>query len=299
MTNKTFQQLHQRIDGLKLSVDKVEIIAELKNRLGLVRSIQLGAGVPTTQENQEQRQPEAKKSVITSDAFEKNVLEKFGLLEAEIKAMQPTFIPRVEPSITYEKVKISRVQNQLLADNMRMEYALLDTKIFPDFGEELAFRRFCAFAFFQIEDLLSFYYHKKFQGDNRKIIAHFHEIGAKIYERSTKLEDISAASKLFAFNKSHYDAFNVLNPIKLVRNKEQHRCTVQVKDWEFSVLEKKYNDLRLAEKRTAAKEQQGSYTLSIEEKDLEDNYTAIRFIRQKNHGYVRNALKTLYDQVTK
>lgn len=62
------------------------------------------------------------------------------------------------PSISYDFVKDKRVRDQLLIDNVRMENLLLDTRI-PECDR---FPLFCVNAFYQVENLLNYYFHTMF-----------------------------------------------------------------------------------------------------------------------------------------
>lgn len=62
------------------------------------------------------------------------------------------------PSISYDFVKDKRIRDQLLIDNVRMENLLLDTRI----SEDDRFPLFCVNAFYQVENLLNYYYHTMF-----------------------------------------------------------------------------------------------------------------------------------------
>lgn len=305
MTEATFQELQKQIDNLRLPVNKADLIQGLQRRLNIVRPI-----LTVQNTNLDLPQPISIKEKDPSDDsefFQTTILAKLKFLEGTLTELRQLNSIKGSPSFNFEKVADLRVRSQLIADNIRMEHALLDLTVYTDFQEEMAFRRFCAFAFFQVEEMLNFYYHQKFADNISSLLADFKNKGVNFYGKVPKnLTEVSTAQKIFAYTNDKnisttYHTRNELHSLRLVRNKEEHRCTVKLKSWEFSILEKKFFALGLKEKREAAKAQAvpSTYTPSEEEKEIENEYNAINYIRSRNHISVRKELEKMYINITK
>lgn len=179
-------------------------------------------------------------------------------------------------SIDYDFIKNDRVKKQLIKDNLRMENARLSlTK-----DELTRFYEFCINAFYQIEELLNYYYHKKFESDRNglytflinnnnhyKILENDDEImkSAKLKKQSElknkSLDFITVADKITSFSFGFFDiksgnySGSTMNSLRLLRNEDLHRCTVIEKNrtekLNTFLFYKDYNAIRDAIQNTA------------------------------------------------
>lgn len=151
-----------------------------------------------------------------------------------IKAIRSALEIRGNYSIDYSFIDEEQVYNQLYADNLRMENAALNLQM----SENARFYMFCINAFYQIENVLNYFYHKKFP----KISDLVNEIvegtkksgvdGEYAYRPSGKektVSDIHIASKLNAFCNNYFPGDNIgrtLYYLRLLRNEGEHRCMI-------------------------------------------------------------------------
>ena len=230
-------------------------------------------------------------------------MDKLEQLDAQIKAARSTQFLPIEPSLNYEKITDTRVRNQLLADNTRMEYALIDTKIFIDFGEDLAFRRFCAFAFFQVEELLRFYYFKKFAHRMNEMRHEFvrYDIDITYLKKAKKISDLTPWILIKAYNYEFFESKNNpktwgLDNLRNIRNLEEHRCTVLIQDKELLKLEQEY--IQQKAERESKTDVSGSIPkASRSEILLTQEFYTLKFIKERKIKDVRLELENLYKNI--
>lgn len=157
---------------------------------------------------------------------------------AHIQAIREALDIRANHSINYDFIKEERLNSQLYIDNLRMENAALNLKE----SENERFYIFCVNAFYQIENIINYYYHKSYPNINDlvselvKATKNDGENGKYTFKPSRKEEsvgDIPIASKLNAF----CNTFFLGDPIKItyanlrqVRNEGEHRCMVIIKN---------------------------------------------------------------------
>lgn len=151
----------------------------------------------------------------------------------DVKAIREALEIRATNSITYDFVKQQRLRDQLIIDNLRMENAALNLQQ----NEDERFYTFCVNAFYQLENIINYYFHITFPSI---------EVLVEVIERFTEQEDkgfryksdgkeinvgnIPVAHKINAI-------CNMLMPedktlkwalgtLRQVRNEGAHRCMV-------------------------------------------------------------------------
>jgi hypothetical protein len=240
---------------------------------------------------------ESEITTINNAVILTEIQEIKGLLEV----IQQTTGFRTGPSLKYEGLQ-EQVRIQLVTDNVRMENALLDTNTYERFGEELAFRRYCVFAFYQVEELLNLYYHTKYGDDLRALRNDWRALRPSVTfdERCTSLTGITAGTKIFAYTLSSSEG-DTMNSLRNVRNMEEHRCTTVLRKYASDIpkLQIQYDALQLKEKIAEAKKNGRKYDKSSEEKEIESRLSAIRFLTEpaSNTVIVRGLLKRLYEAI--
>lgn len=153
-------------------------------------------------------------------------------------------ILRIEASqsIDYSFIpdKYQRVRDQLIIDNLRMENSRLNIKITNDFER---FYNFCTNAFYQIENLINYYYYRRFPKIN-DFLDYLENIPNTKYKRTIDPEtkdtkeknvnDVVIATKIYSFTTEHHDlCSNIasnLSSLRTMRNEGFHRCSVIQKD---------------------------------------------------------------------
>jgi hypothetical protein len=225
------------------------------------------------------------------------ILQKVDGIQNEIVQLRETLNLKETPSIDYVRIKENKVRRQLVADNIRMEQAR--------FHEEQAFRRYCTFAFFQVEQLLTYYFHHKFNSieDLKKDFKSL-EIKEDYFEKARKINDIksfilvSAYINIFFTSKGNPKSWGLDN-LRDVRNLEEHRCAVALKPENWRELERQYNKLALPARRKLAIQNKIPFTLSRSDRELENEYYTLKFVRERNFDAVLEELKNLYNNVAK
>lgn len=300
MTEATFQQLQKIIENLKLPVDKADLILGLKNRLDKVRPVlaeesiaKIATSAPPSLPNIPEKTAASSSPPTgdTSDSFQEALMEKLKMLEASLAEMRQIISIKSEASLQFDKITDKRVLTQLRSDNARMEHALVSLEIFPDFDTELAFRRFCAFAFFQIEELLNYYYHKKFQHRMTELRRDFISRGIvlKHIENAKKVSDIRPWVLINAYNHEFFESKGGkktwgLDNLRNIRNLEEHRCSVLLKDNSLIQLENSYNEEQKKPKPDGK---------------VSQAYFTLKYIVERDHVGVRKEIENLYKNVTK
>lgn len=150
---------------------------------------------------------------------------------------------RGNKSIDYEFILNKTVKEQLDKDNLRMENARFEISGKSELDR---FYDFCVNAFYQVEQLINYYYGTKYPLIENLLI-HLESIQYTKYENGIdvkknsfkrnafnpekSIDEITIGSKLFAFRlefynvKYDYTGTN-LDFLRLVRNEGQHRCEV-------------------------------------------------------------------------
>lgn len=159
---------------------------------------------------------------------------------ANVQAIREALEIRASHSINYDFIKEERLNSQLYIDNLRMENAALNLKK----SENERFYIFCVNAFYQIENIINYYYFKSYPNikDLVSIIVASTkdegEDGKYAYKSSGKEEtvgDIPIASKLNTFCNTFFPKDQIkitYAKLKQVRNEGEHRCMVIIKNEE-------------------------------------------------------------------
>lgn len=166
---------------------------------------------------------------------------------------------RANESVNYDFIpdKYSRVKNELRRDNLRMENARIDL---TEKDELIRFYNFCINAFYQIEQLMNYFFAEKFRiGDqidmeklydfliennsfNFKILELDTEEKIKqkqsnvSYLRKKKFKEIEISNKITAFSNLYFSVDKkeytgiTLSTLRKVRNTDSHRCSVIIND---------------------------------------------------------------------
>lgn len=170
--------------------------------------------------------------------FRKAMEERFfSSISRNIEEIRDILRIKERQSIDYsfipDKYKILR--EQLIIDNLRMENSRYDLKS----DEFERFYNFCTCAFLQIENLINYYYYRRFP-DFNDFLLYLERTPKTYFKRSPiikTINDITIAIKIYSFNLEHFPHpdsnnkkynktnFNLQN-LREVRNEGFHRCSV-------------------------------------------------------------------------
>ncbi len=154
-------------------------------------------------------------------------------ISSDITAIRSALEIRANASITYSFVKYQRLRDQLIIDNLRMENAALNLQD----PEADRFYVFCVNAFYQVENILNYFYHTVFP----EVESLLKEIEAATqdekndfrFRRTGKEQNVGSipvAHKLNAFFNSYLPEESSLKwsigTLRQVRNEGEHRCDI-------------------------------------------------------------------------
>jgi hypothetical protein len=154
-------------------------------------------------------------------------------IQNDIAAIRSALEIRANASITYSFVNNQRLRDQLIIDNLRMENAALNLKD----PEEDRFYIFCVNAFYQVENILNYFYHMKFNNIN-SLLTEIEESTQDenndfIFKRTGKEINVSSihmAHKINAFCNAYLPKEKALKwsigTLRQVRNEGAHRCDI-------------------------------------------------------------------------
>ena len=129
-------------------------------------------------------------------------------------------------SVDYSFIKHKLLRTRLELDNLRMENIRYDLK---ETDEMKRLYDFCINAFYQIENLINFYYFEKFPKIDA-LLTHLENIQDSKFKRKDEknIGDIPIYAKIYAFNKTYYTedytGYNI-DSLRLIRNEGLHRCS--------------------------------------------------------------------------
>lgn len=191
-----------------------------------------------------------------------------SMIKENISAIRSSLEIRGDKSINYGFIKETKVRDQLVIDNLRMENASLNLTE----KEGTRFYAFCVNAFFQIENIINYYYFKKFPNNLNALLSEIEQetVIEKDYKflRSNKeknISDIAIAHKINAFCNTFFpnDKIKIsISNLRQFRNNGEHRCNI-----------------------------------IINEKDEENKL--YRFYRYNTFDTIRNLLKRIVNEVNK
>lgn len=225
-------------------------------------------------------------------------------IKSDTEAIRNHLEIRANVSIDYNFIKNDRVKKQLIKDNLKMENSRLDIQIKNDTER---FYNFCVEAFYQIEELVNYYFITKYPSDT---VAFLKTKNSQINSVEFDFLKIEISKKIYVFESLFYygqvDANgrtiryeSTINLIRDVRNEDSHRCNIIEQDNEHIVqkyidLLKKIKDFNEVNKNRSTKVY---YQKSQEDKLIEKQAKLINFIKDKNYNLVRDTLQELVSKI--
>ena len=157
-------------------------------------------------------------------------------VSSDVSAIRSALEIRATESLKYSFVKVQRLRDQLIIDNLRMENAALNLQE----KESDRFYIFCVNAFYQLENIINYYYHISYPNIEDLLISiemstrseeekyRFKRATGSLKEKS--VVDIHIYHKINALcNTLFPDNMAIkltLNNLRKVRNEGEHRCQV-------------------------------------------------------------------------
>lgn len=223
-------------------------------------------------------------------------------IKLDTEAIRSHLEIRANVTIDYEFIIEHRVKKQLIADNKRMENAQLNS----NFTELERFYNYCVAAFFQIEELVNYYFGVKY--NYNEFLNLLREKNPTKTYNQIKLSEVPIADKIYVFEGLFYFGQtdengrtirydSTINLIRDVRNEDSHRCNIIEQDTEQIV--KKFKDLlkKISNFNKTRVSPNVYYQKSQEEKQIERQAKLINFIKDKNYNLVRDTLQELTSKI--
>lgn len=154
-------------------------------------------------------------------------------VSSDVSAIRSALEIRATESLRYSFVKVPRLRDQLIIDNLRMENAALNLQE----KESDRFYIFCVNAFYQLENIINYYYHVMFP-DIKNLLSEIEKAtGSDPEEYQFKRKgtertvvDITVYYKITAICNSLFpdniQLKQTLNNLRKIRNEGEHRCQV-------------------------------------------------------------------------
>lgn len=157
-------------------------------------------------------------------------------ISGDVAAIRSALEIRATESLSYNFIKVQRLKDQLIIDNLRMENAALNLQE----KESDRFYIFCVNAFYQLENIINYYYHVTFPNIDDLLTEI--ELATRSEEEKFRFKRSSGTLKEKTVVDIHvYHKINALcntlfpdniaikltlNNLRKVRNEGEHRCQV-------------------------------------------------------------------------
>ena len=171
-----------------------------------------------------------------NNLYSLNTIQTINSISSDVTAIRKALNIQANCSISYDFIPNQRLRDQLIIDNLRMENAAIGLKE----SEKERFYTFCVNAFYQVENIVNYYYYVLYpsiddllkaieegtrnETKNEQKDYRFHR-----NSREKSVPDIPIAHKLNAFCNTNFPEDNIkitLSQLRQVRNEGEHRCMV-------------------------------------------------------------------------
>lgn len=200
--------------------------------------------------------------------------------------------------LNYTFIQFRAVREQLERDNNRME----EVKNGTFHSEEEQFIHFCLYAFYQIEELINYYFSQKYTLDELvdQLVQHTTS-KRKALNGKHNIGDFNVVLTLFLFEKELYykpGVFykSVLTNLRIIRNWSLHRNNSHPRNDEIIVQQ--YKEIQDKKKKHLINYQEFK-ELSWFERKIENEAEALFLIKARDYNKVRNSVKQAMENVKK
>lgn len=163
-------------------------------------------------------------------------------IDDNIKDIRRILQIQASPSISYNFIpnNYELLRKQLEIDNLRMEQSILDLQVKSDVER---FYNFCIYAFYQIENLVNYYYQLRFP-NVLDLIQYLEDKSQFKHDAQSSIAELPISTKLWVFctehfpsiilsgqtNRKDYTGYNICKVLREIRNEGLHRCHAIFKD---------------------------------------------------------------------
>ena len=207
--------------------------------------------------------------------------------------------------IDYNFICIKKVEEKLNEDNLKMEKVFIDQEL----SDNDKFISFCTIAFHQIENLLNYYYYKKFKNFEEllnELISHNPNFRKrfKTTERASqsfkKISDLNINVLVFMYEKEFFFDKKIsydkhITMLREIRNDDSHRCSVIDVNIDNIIKEHQKIEKEKKEKKSNGK----NFKYSKYQEKIQLNYDTLKFLERKNYKSVRRNLKNISSNIKK
>ena len=201
--------------------------------------------------------------------------------------------------IDYSYVDEKKVKERLINDNLKMEKVYLD----KGFSKDDRFVSFCTSAFHQVENLLNYYYFKKYKNfddllscliDNNPKFRRRYKSLEKAKQSFNKISKLNINVIVFLYEKEFFFDKKIsydkhITMLREIRNDDSHRCSIINVD-----TDKIISDYKEIEEEKKDKESRGrNFEYSNEKARIKLDYDTLMFLERKNYKLVRRNLKRI------
>lgn len=157
------------------------------------------------------------------------VFERINEIKSDTIKIKKLLNITPEILIDYKFIKHNLLRTRLEIDYLRME------NVRYNLNERDEIKRlydYCVNAFYQVENLVNYYYYEKYPKINN-LLDHLEKIPGTLFKRNIEknVGDINISIKIFSFNFTYYSfgnndytGFNI-DSLRLIRNEGVHRCS--------------------------------------------------------------------------
>lgn len=267
--------------------------------------VELGAShkdvIASKQLFQKLSQTEIQKEKTGNGKFE--FTDELKPIKLDTEAIRNHLEIRANVSIDFQFVSNERVKKQLIKDNLKMENTRLDIQIKNDTER---FYNFCVEAFYQIEELINYYFGTKYTFED--FISLISKKNSSKEFNQKQLSEITIAEKIFVFEGLFYFGQvdengktiryeSIINMIREVRNEDSHRCNVIEQDSEHILSKFKELLNRITTFNKTKTISTIYYQKTSEDKIIEKQAKFINFIKNKNYNLVRDTVLDLVNKI--
>lgn len=216
---------------------------------------------------------------------------------------------RLKYSLLNNLIDYSFIDNEAVKKRLRNDNLKMETIFFETANNDDKFISYCTSAFHQIENLINYYYWKKFpEYDDLldELILKNESFGKKFKTKEKAKESFSKISKLninvlvylyereFFFDENiYYDKH--LTILREIRNDDSHRCSVI--DIDIEKLKNDYEIIRTQVKDKIRRNKNPQLTPA--ETRIKLNYKTQIFLEEKKYKDVRISLRNLANNINK
>lgn len=201
--------------------------------------------------------------------------------------------------INYDFIPHDKLREKLKVDNLKMENIFFQGNM-----ETHEFISYCTSAFHQVENLINYYYWKKFPNYDdllNELLTQNPNFGKRYKDLQMAKNSFPKLSKLnlnvliFLYEKDFFFDKKIsynkhLTMLREIRNDDSHRCSIMGTD--ENKIKEDYLDLI-----NSRKEKRHKKLPKVEQERIELNYNTLIFMEKKNFKEVRENLKKVAENI--